>query len=295
MLSKEKFRQIELLKISTKRIVDNLFAGDYFSIYKGRGTEFLEIREYFPGYDDIREIDWNVTARAGTAHVKKFREERDIIVILLVDISSSMGYGSKDEAKRDKALELAALIGMSVIKRNNRLGLIAFTDRVEVFLKPCGGRKQFYRLMDSLINIKTEGRGTDVSKALKFLNRTAGKGTVVFLISDFISDDYSRVLKTSSRRYDLIPVVIEDQLEIELPEAGLVELIDSESGETALIDSSYHPFIRQYTAAANARKKKLYDLFRSAAIDSITITTNRPVLSPVKELFYRRVRMRSMQ
>lgn len=295
MLKKETLRQIELLKISTKRVVDNLFAGDYFSIYKGRGTEFLEIREYSPGYDDIREIDWNVTARAGVPHVKKFREERDLIVILLMDLSGSMGYGSRDETKRGKALELAALIGMSVIKRNNRLGLIGFTDRVETFLRPSGGRKQLYRLMDSLSNVKAEGKGTDIGKALRFLNRMAGKGTVVFLVSDFVSDEFSKVLKSSARRYDLIPVMIEDPAEIDLPKLGLVELVDSESGETIVVDSSDPAFVRDYHEMKRGRKKELADLFSSAGLDNVMISTDRPVLPPVKEMFYRRIRIRSRQ
>lgn len=295
MISKETLRQVELLKISTRRVVDNLFAGDYFSIYKGRGTEFLEIREYSPGYDDIREIDWNVTARVGAPHVKKFREERDIAVILLIDLSGSMGYGGKDRSKREKALELAALIGMSVIKRNNRLGLIGFTDRVETFLRPGGGRKQFYRMMSRLSDIDARGKGTDIVKALRFLDQMSGRGTVVFLISDFLAEGYSKILKTSSRRYDLIPVVIEDEIEKDMPSVGLVELMDSETGETVVVDSSDHAFRRHHHELIRGRKKALDELFSSAGIDSARVSTDKPVLSPLKELFFRRARMRSRQ
>lgn len=295
MISKETLKQIELLKISTRRIVDNLFAGDYFSIYKGRGTEFLEIREYSPGHDDIREIDWNVTARVGVPHVKKFREERDIAVILLIDLSGSMGYGSRESTKREKALELAALIGLSVIKRNNRLGLIGFTDRVETLLPPGGGRKQFHRIMDRLSNVNAQGKGTDIGRALKFLSRMSGKGTVVFLISDFMAEGYSRVLAASARRYDLIPLLIEDDAERDLPSVGLVEMLDSETGETVIVDSSDHAFIKEYTGVIRDKKRSLNDLFRSSGLDSATVSTNRPVLPPLKELFLRRARMRSRQ
>ena len=295
MISKETLRQIELLKVSTRRIVDNLFAGDYLSIYRGRGTEFLEIREYSPGDDDIREIDWNVTARAGQTYVKKFREEKDLVVMLLLDLSGSMDYGSIDSTKREKLLELAAMISLSVVKRNNRLGMICFTDRVEAFVRPAGGRKQFYRLMDSLSNIKTTGKGTDIEKALTFLNRMAGKGAVVFLISDFMAEAYSKALRVSGRRFDLIPVTVEDHAEMGFPEVGLVELDDSESGETVVIDSSDPAFKRQYAAMSRARRKELDRLFRSAGLDSVNVTTDRPALPPVRELFFRRSRMRSRQ
>lgn len=295
MISRETLKQIELLKISTRRIVDNLFAGDYFSIYKGRGTEFLEIREYSPGYDDIREIDWNVTARVGVPHVKKFREERDIAVILLIDLSGSMGYGSRESSKREKALELAALVGMSVIKRNNRLGLIGFTDRIETLLPPGGGRKQFHRVMGCLSNVNAQGKGTNIGRALKFLSRMSGKGTVVFLISDFMAEEYSKVLAASARRYDLIPLLIEDDAERDLPSVGLVEMLDSETGETIIVDSSDHAFIKEYTGVIRDKKRSLNDLFRSSGLDSATVSTNRPVLRPLKELFLRRARMRSRQ
>lgn len=295
MITKETLRQIELLKISTKRVVDNLFAGDYFSIYKGRGTEFLEIREYAPGYDDIREIDWNVTARIGQPHVKKFREERDLIVMLLLDLSGSMGYGSTHNTKREKLLELAALIGMSVIKRNNRLGMIGFTDRVETFMRPGGGRKQFYRMIDSLSSLKVEGKGTDIEKALKFLNHTSGKGTVVFLVSDFMSEDYTKALKTSARKYDLIPIRMEDPAERDLPNVGLLEMTDNETFDPALIDTSDPAFRRHYTAMTLSRDRSLHELFSSCGIDSVRISTDLPVFPPVKELFYRRARMRARQ
>lgn len=295
MISKETLRQIELMKISTRRIVDNLFAGDYLSIHRGRGTEFLEIREYSPGDDDIREIDWNVTARAGRPYVKKFREEKELVVMLLLDLSGSMDYGSIDSTKREKVLELAAMISLSVVKRNNRLGMICFTDRVETFVRPAGGRKQFYRLMDSLSNTKTTGKGTDIEKALIFLNRVAGKGTVVFLVSDFMAEGYSKALRVSGRRFDLIPVAVEDHAEMDLPEVGLVELDDSESGETVIIGSSDPEFKRQYAAVSRARRKELDGLFRSAGLDSVNVTTDRPVLPPVRELFFRRSRMRSRQ
>ncbi len=292
MISIEILKQIQLLKISTRRIVDNLFAGDYFSIHKGRGTDFLEIREYDPQEDDVREIDWKVTARLGTTHVRKFREERDLMVFLLVDMSGSMGYGSREKNKLDTVVELAALIGMSVIKRNMRLGLIGFSDKVNLFSRPKCGRKHLYYILESLCSLKTENRKTDINCALRHLNNVARKGTVVFLISDFMSEDYSTMLKVAQVRYDLIPVHVNDPLEWEMPKVGLVEMMDQETGEVVTVDSSDPNFRKNYKVTAMKLKKEREERFKSLGLDHILTSTDKPVVRPVKELFYRRANIR---
>ena len=292
MISAETFKKIQLVKITTRRVVDNLFAGDYYSVHKGRGTDFLEIREYDAQEDDVREIDWNVTARMGTTYVRKFREERDLVVILLVDLSGSMGYGSMEKNKFDRVIELCALLGMSVIKRNMRLGLVGFSDTVRVFSRPKCGRRHLYSILENLCALKPEDKKTDITAALRFLNNVARKGTMVFLISDFLNEGYSTLLRAARARYDLIPVHVGDPAEGEAPAVGLVEFMDPESGEQMIVDTSDPAFQMHFRKAALKMKRERETLFKSLGLDGIAISTDRPVVRPVKELFHRRATIR---
>lgn len=292
MISSDVLKQIQLVKITTRRVVDNLFAGDYYSIHKGRGTDFLEIREYDPQEDDVREIDWKVTSRFGTTFVRKFREERDLMVYMLVDLSGSMGYGSGGKNKFDRVIEICALIGMSVIKRNMRLGLIGFSDKVQVFSRPKCGRKHLYNVLERLCEMKPDNGKTDINAALRFLNNVARKGSMVFLISDFMSKDYFTLLKAARIRYDLIPVHVKDPVEEEMPKVGLVEFMDPETGKRRVLDTSDPSFQKNFRKTAIHLKKERETLLRSLGMDRIHVSTEKSVVRPVKELFYRRVNQR---
>jgi uncharacterized protein (DUF58 family) len=226
MIPKEILKKIRRLQIVTNRVVSDVFAGEYLSVFKGRGMEFNEVREYQPG-DEERDIDWNVTARMGRPFVKKFVEERELTVMLLVDASASSRFGTRDRFKSELAAELCAVLAFSAIRNKDRVGLVIFTDRIEKFVPPGKGSRHVLRVIREVLYFRPQGRGTDISLALDYLNRVIRRRSVVFLVSDFLAAGFERALRVSARRHDLVALLVRDPREEELPPAGLVRLEDA--------------------------------------------------------------------
>jgi uncharacterized protein (DUF58 family) len=236
MLSRELLREIRKIEIVTRRLVDQQMAGQYHSVFKGRGMSFDEVRAYAPG-DEPRLIDWNVTARTGQPHVKRFVEERELTVLIVVDMSGSMAFGTARDEKRVVAAKLAAMMAFSAVKNGDRVGLVAFTDEVERFVPPKKGRKHVLRIIDEILTFDPVGRGTSLGRALQFVGNVTKRKAVVFLISDFLDADYERPLHVTARRHDLIPMTVVDPAEEALPDLGLLLIEDAETGEVSVLDT----------------------------------------------------------
>jgi len=284
MDQKEVFKNIRRIEIRTKRLVNDLFSGEYHSTFKGQGMEFEEVRHYQPG-DDIRLIDWNVTARTGFPHVKKFREERELSVIFLVDMSSSGHFGTRDHFKEEKAAELCALLSFSAIKNNDKVGMIIFTDRIEKFIPPKKGRAHVLRLIREILYFKPTGTGTDISGALEYFNRVIKKKSVVFLISDFLSEHYLKPLQIANRKHDIIAMKISDPRELAFDNVGMIELEDAETGETLIIDTGSRAFRRDFADRADRDNSELQYALRLIDVDFIQIITNESYIVPLITFF----------
>ncbi len=261
VLSRELLAEIRRIEIITRKLVNQQMAGHYQSVFKGRGMSFDEVRQYNPG-DDPRSIDWNVTARTGEPHVKTFVEERELTVMIMVDMSGSMAFGTTGDEKRVVAARLAAMMAFSAIKNGDRVGLVAFTDSVECYVPPKKGRKHVLRIIDEILRFDPVGSGTDLAEALEFVARVNRRKAVVFLISDFLDDEYARPLHITARRHDLIPLSIVDPAEETLPSLGLLFIEDAETGRLIAVDSSSLSVRRQYSDTQaqrrNARDKDLH-------------------------------------
>ena len=281
---KELFKKIRRIEIRTKRLVNDLFSGEYHSTFKGQGMEFEEVRQYQPG-DDIRLIDWNVTARTGYPYVKKFREERELSVILLVDVSSSGLFGTREKFKEDTAAELCALMAFSAIKNNDKVGMIIFTDRIEKFIPPKKGRGHVLRLIREILHFKPEGTGTDIAGALEYFNRVIKKKSVVFLISDFLSEDYIKPLQIANNKHDIIAMKISDPRELKFDNVGMIELEDAETGETFIIDTGSMEFRREFAEKAEKDNIALKRAFQLINLDFIQIITNQSYIVPLINFF----------
>jgi uncharacterized protein (DUF58 family) len=289
MLPKEIFKKIKRIEIQTNRLVNDLLAGEYHSIFKGRGMEFAEVREYTAG-DDIRTVDWNVSARLGSPFVKVFEEERELTVFLVVDASGSGRFGSGQQMKGELAAEICAVLAFSAIKNNDRVGLIIFTDRVEKFIPPKKGRKHVLRVVRELLYFRPEGRGTDVPGALDFLSRVSNRHAIVFLISDFLGGDLTKSLRSVSRRHDVIAIAIEDPRETRLPAVGLLCLEDPETGDTLLVDTSDKAFLRAFEEESKRDRERLEEMFRAQRIDAIRLRTDESYVTPLVSFFQKRMR-----
>jgi len=272
--------------------VNDLFAGEYVSVFKGRGIEFDEVREYQPG-DEIRTIDWNVTARMGRPFIKKYVEERELTVMLLVDVSGSEEFGSVVSFKREVASEIAAVLAFSAIRNKDRVGLIAFTDEVEKFVPPKKGRRHVLRLIREVLYFQPVRRGTKISVALEYLSKVTTRRAVVFVISDFADAGYERDLRIASRRHDIIAVTVRDPRESDFPEIGFVELEDAETGERMLVDSRSPVFSANLHALTEKEDGRRRSLFRSASVDEISVTTDKPYIRDLLKFF--RMRERRMR
>ncbi|MEN6626019.1 MAG: DUF58 domain-containing protein [Candidatus Sumerlaeia bacterium] len=281
-----KVRRIEIV---SNRLVQERVAGEYHSVFKGQGIEFEEVRPYIPG-DEIRSIDWNVTARAGAPHVKRFREEREQTVFFVVDLSGSCQFGSRGSFKSEMAAEICAVLALAAIANNDRTGLLLATDRPEIVVPPRKGRRHVLRLVREVLAYEPAGRGTDLGKALDHLRLVLPRRAVVFLISDFLADGYERALATVGRRHDLVGIHIEDPLERELPDAGLMEIIDGETGEPAVIDTGDAWLRRQYAERSERRRAELKSLCGRHEVDLIELLTDRPYESELFTFFRRRAR-----
>lgn len=289
MLSREIIKKIEKIHIHTNYLVNDVFAGEYESAFKGRGMEFEEVREYAPG-DEIRSIDWNVTARMGRPFVKEFREERELTVMLLVDVSSSGLFGTVKEFKNEVAAEIGAILAFAAIKSNDKVGLILFTDTIEKFIPPQKGRNHVWRVIKEVIGYEPQKTNTDIKMALDFLNRVLNRRAVCFLISDFISEGYEKNVRITNKKHDLIAVSITDPRERELPSIGFIDLEDAETGETILVDASDRAIREEFKSLNEASKRARNELFRSMGIDYIDIQTDRPLIDPIMRFFLLRER-----
>ncbi|HHT9104880.1 MAG TPA: DUF58 domain-containing protein [Candidatus Wujingus californicus] len=284
MISKDILKKIKQIQIHTRRLVDEAFIGEYHSVFKGRGMEFEEVREYQPG-DEIRTIDWNVTARMGRPFVKRYVEERELTVMLLVDVSASGNFGSVRHLKNEIATEICALLAFSAIKNNDKVGMIIFTDKIEKFLPPKKGPKYVFRVIRELLCSKPSGRGTDISVALEYLKKISSRRAISFVVSDFLADNYERALRIANKKHDIISVTVVDPREQELPDVGMVELKDAESGETLLLDTSNPLARKEFGALANKVQQERSRLFRSMGIDEIVINTGKHYVEPIIRFF----------
>jgi uncharacterized protein (DUF58 family) len=289
MIPKEILKKVRRIEITTRGIVNDVFSGEYHSVFKGRGMDFSEVREYQIG-DDIRTIDWNVTARSGHPYVKVFEEERELTVMLLVDASFSSEFGTHERMKGEIAAELCALLAFSAIKNNDKVGLIIFTDKIEKFVPPRKGKSHVLRVLRELLFFKPEDRRTDIGLSLEYLSRVIRRRSTVFLVSDFLSKDYTRALRIANKKHDIVGIHIVDPRELAMPDVGYIELEDAETGETLLINS-FDRKVRQLfgkrTSDAMSQKEKL---FRSMNVDSIVIRTDESYFEPLIRFFRMRAK-----
>jgi uncharacterized protein (DUF58 family) len=285
----EILKKIRTLEIKTRGLVETAFAGDYHSVFKGRGMNFEDVREYQPG-DEIRAIDWNVTARLGTAFVKKFTEERELTVMLIVDVSASGNFGSSAQSKRELAAEVACLLAFSAIRNNDKVGLILFSDQVELFIPPKKGRSHTLRLIREILFFQPQGRGTDPALALDYLNKIVTRRAVVFFISDFQAPDFSHALAVSGRRHDFIAVHIEDEREEVLPNVGIIALEDAETGEQIEINTADRATRKRFAELAEEKKAELGRTLRRNNIDGIALRTGKDYLPALRSFFKQRER-----
>ena len=269
------FRRSSRFRSGLRRLVSDAFAGEYESAFRGRGMEFEEVREYQPG-DDIRHIDWNVTARMGLPFVKMHREERELTVMLLVDVSSSGAFGSGTKLKNEVAAEIAALLAYTAIKSNDRVGLIIFSDRIEHFIPPKKGRAHVWRVIRDILTFRTPRRRTDLRQALEYMEKVLSRRVVVFVVSDFLDEDYEEALRLSARRHDLTAVVVRDQREDELPRIGLLELEDAETGETILVDTSDRNVSEGLRFLSGEESDSRSKLLRSAGAGEVQVRADDP-------------------
>ena len=292
MLPSEVMRQVRRIQIRTSRMVNEFLSGQYESIFKGQGIEFKEVRSYVPG-DDIRAIDWNVTARTGEPHVKVMAEERELTVMLLVDMSGSGRFGSVNRLKNELAAELCAVLAFAAIQNNDKVGLLIFTDRVELFMPPQKGRKHVLRVIREVLCHEPKGKGTDIAAALHYLNNVVRRRAVVFLVSDFMDDHYADALRICNRRHDVIAATVTDPREEELPPVGLVNLRDAETGAEVLVNTRNAAFRRAYAEAADTARRARDERLRKARVDVMNVRTDTPYVNEIHRFF--RMRERRMR
>jgi len=289
MIPKEILKKVRRIEITTRSLVNDVFSGEYHSVFKGRGIDFSEVREYTMG-DDIRTIDWNVTARMGHPYVKIFQEERELTVILMVDVSSSGNFGTYEQMKGEIAIEICALLAFSAIKNNDKVGLIIFTDRVEKFIPPKKGKSHVLRVLRELLYHKPESTQTDIAGALEFLNKITKRRSVVFLVSDFISSGYEKALQIANKKHDVVAITVTDPRETELPPVGYIELEDAESGEIYVLNTRDAGIRAVFSKEADQNRKRREKLFKSMNVDYIDIFTHLPYIEPLIRFFRMRAK-----
>jgi uncharacterized protein (DUF58 family) len=289
MITKELLKQVRQIEIRTKGLVNHLFSGEYHSVFKGRGMEFSEVREYQFG-DDIRNIDWNVTARFGHPFIKVFEEERELTVILMVDLSGSLMFGSTSKTKRSVAAELSAILAFSALKNNDKVGLILFTDKIEKFVPPRKGNKHVLRIIRDVLSYEPGGNATDIKGALEFMNGAIKKRSIVFLLSDFMDEGYEKILRVVGKKHDLIGVILDDRRENELPDIGLIKFVDAETGQERWIDTNSK---RVKTIMKKTREEAISrrnSMFLASRLDRINVQAGSDYIKPLVQFF--RVRER---
>ena len=301
---KELMAKVGKIKILTNKLIDDQLSGDYHSTFKGQGVEFDEVRPYTPG-DDVRTIDWNVTAKTGLPYIKRFSEERELTILFLVDVSGSQGYGSVRRSKMELAAEVTALLALTAIRNQDKIGLILFSDQIVKYIPPRKGRDSVMRLVREVLAAEDDAKGgTNIAEALKFLNSVQKRRAVVFLVSDFLLSTnrtnltneemsaFERLLRATARHHDMVCVPVSDPAERELPDVGLVELEDPETGELVLVDTSSAAVRKRFAATASEENEELKRFFLKTGIDTLTIDTARPYIDEVRALFKRRARKR---
>ena len=280
----EILRHVKLLELRTRGLVNSLFSGEYRSVFKGQGMEFAEVREYQPG-DEVRSIDWNVTARMGRPYVKRYIEERELTVMLAVDLSGSERFGTQRRFKSEQASELAAVLAMSAIRNNDRVGTLLFTDKVELVVPPRKGRKHALRLIRDLLVFEPEGRGTDIAGVADYLIKMLAHKTIIFVVSDFMAPNIERPLKLLAQRHDVVAVTMEDPSELQLPDVGLARLVDPETGETIDVDTSDERVRAAFETHVTEEREARKHLLRRLAIDEVPVRTDGTIVEPLFRFF----------
>lgn len=284
MIPKEILKKVRQIQIRSSRLVNDVLAGEYVSVFKGVGMEFEEVREYQAG-DDIRTIDWNVTARMGHPYIKRFTEERELTIMFLVDLSYSGEFGSMKQFKNEIATEICALLALSAVRNNDKVGLILFTDKIEKFVPPKKGKTHVLRVIREVLYYKPENKGTDISIALEYLLKVTKRKAVCFLISDFITEGFEHALRIANKRHDIIAASITDPRELEIPNVGFVELEDAETGEITLVDTSDRKMMERFNRFNTKNMEERVKLFRSMGVDLIDVRTDRSYVEPIMKFF----------
>lgn len=289
MITKELIKQVRQIEIRTRGLVNQVFSGEYHSVFKGRGMEFSEVREYQLG-DDIRNIDWNVTARFGHPFIKVFEEERELTVMLMVDLSGSLMFGSVSKTKQRVAAELSAILAFSALKNNDKVGLILFTDKIEKFVPPRKGKMHVLRIIREVLSFEPRGKSTNIKGALEYMHNAIKKKSIAFLLSDFMDEGYESILRIVGKKHDLIGIVLDDIREKEFPKMGLVKLKDAETGDERWIDTSNMKVRQALVVSTKEKIQKRKTIFVSSRLDSIEVTTGEDYVRPLVRFFKLRER-----
>jgi len=287
METKELLQKVRRIEIKTKGLSKQIFSGEYNSAFKGKGMSFSEVRSYQYG-DDVRNIDWNVTARTGEPHVKIFEEERELTVMLLLDLSGSSFFGTKNGFKSDILLEISALLSFSAINNNDKVGAIIFTDRIEKFIPPKKGKQHILYIIRELINIQPAGKNTNIGNALRYFSNVIKRRSICFLITDFMDEDYQTSLKVASRKHDLIGIRLFDPMEEKLPQAGILPIIDNETGKKIWLDTSSPMVQRKFNEEVRKKMTYLEKVIRTSQADLVTISTNSDFVKILMDFFQKR-------
>ncbi|MEO9532743.1 MAG: DUF58 domain-containing protein [Crocinitomicaceae bacterium] len=287
MDTKELIKKVRKIEIKTKGLSNQIFSGEYHSAFKGRGMAFSEVRDYAVG-DEIRTIDWNVTARFNEPFVKVFEEERELTVMLLVDVSASEMFGTKNQIKRETITELCAVLAFSAVSNNDRIGLILFSEGIEMFIPPKKGKSHILRIIRELINYEPKNTGTNIGEALKYFTKMVKKKSIAFVLSDFVAEDFSDAIKIASRKHDVVALKVKDKAEFEIPNIGLAQFKDLETGQAKWINTSLRYVRNKYQKAAQEKEEEIRQLFRRSKTDYCEIFTDEGYIKPLMNLFKNR-------
>jgi uncharacterized protein (DUF58 family) len=289
METSDLLKKVRKIELKTRGLSNHIFAGEYHTAFKGRGMAFSEVREYQPG-DDIRTIDWNVTARFNTPFIKVFEEERELTVMLIIDVSGSKNFGTQKQMKQELVTELSAVLAFSAIQNNDKIGVIFFSDKVEKFIPPKKGKSHILRIIRELIAFEPENKGTDIGEALRYFNNVIKKRAVCFVISDFIGDNFEAPLKIANKKHDVVTIRINDKREEELPDIGLIQMKDAETGEVKWIDTGNKSIRQNYKKNYLRNKEEVNQLFKNSGVDTIQLITDMDYIKPLIQFFKRRVK-----
>ena len=289
METSDLLKKVRKIELKTRGLSNHIFAGEYHTAFKGKGMAFSEVREYQPG-DDIRTIDWNVTARFNTPFIKVFEEERELTVMLIIDVSGSKNFGTQKQMKQELVTELSAVLAFSAIQNNDKIGVIFFSDKVEKFIPPKKGKSHILRIIRELIAFEPENKGTDIGEALRYFNNVIKKRAVCFVISDFMGDNFEAPLKIANKKHDVVTISINDKREEELPNIGLIQMKDAETGEIKWIDTGNKSIRQNYKKNYLRNKEEVNQLFKNSGVDTIQLRTDMDYIKPLIQFFKRRVK-----